>query len=569
MGCGEVMISEDFLKADGLTISPRTRNILFLCLLMLALLSRLYLLYTTQHYLDGDEAVVGLMAFNILEKGEHPLYWYGLHYAGGGSWEAHLGALMFALLGFSDVSLKYAALIISLLLLIMLYKWVSENFGEAASLAASFFYVFSVSFSTWNLKLRGHLTVLFCFVFLFWIFYRFLFQGKNNWRWAAGAGLAAGLSFWCLESTITITVLFLFFWFYYQRKILLTGNFWVFCAIFFLGIIPNIYENLSYNFANLRHLFIVAPGLGDRGILTKVVMTFTHDLPSVFHTDIVHHYPDKVEWWGWGGFIIVTAAVLYFLFKTGGNFILWVKGIFFPQKVPALNRDFGKYAFLIVFLLIYQFLFTFTTFSEASPRYILPVMPALFAVMALVAIKLLTYPKKAVRILVALAVLVWAAMGIKETIALSKDYRMIEAKFVADSRDLDTLIDFMQENHINTAYSNYFTQFRVMFYSNWTMTVSRTLNNDGAIMGSPGISLYPEAEKIVVQSSNPAFIFHTGTIADRLFQEYLTFKALDYRQEKNPSYTIYWDFQQNLGSGDFIEFLRNKRYNSLELYYEL
>ena len=153
-------------------ISKNKKKTLILLIIGLLFLfaagQRIFLLYTSQHYLDGDEAWVGLMAKHILEQGEHPLFWYGIHYNGGGSVEAHLGALAFVIGGYSDVSLKFVALFVSLLIFVFLYIWSKENYGDTIALISVFLYVFSVSFIQWNLKLRGHLTGMLWMIILLW-----------------------------------------------------------------------------------------------------------------------------------------------------------------------------------------------------------------------------------------------------------------------------------------------------------------------------------------------------------------------------------------------------------------
>lgn len=550
-------------------VSARLRTILFLILFVAAFFSRLYLLYTTQHYLDGDEALVGMMAVNILEKGEHPLFWYGLHYNGGGSWEAHLGAVMMKVFGFYDIGLKYTAILISLLLLFFLYRWGRENFGDAAALAAVFLYVFSVSFAAWNLKLRGHLTGILCLALLLWIYYRFLFGGKNNWRWALGAGLAAGLSYWCLEATVILTLVFLLFWFYQDRKILRSGNFWLFMSAFVIGLIPIIYENLRYNFANLKHLLLRAPGLDERSVLDKIILTFSHDLPSLFHTDIVHNYPESIAWWGWAGFLMVTAAVFYFICRLAKPMLSWIAGFFRRPGAHQVWQEKNKYLFLLVYLLCYQWVFSFSGFAEASPRYMLPAMPVIFIICALAFIQIFHKGKVWLKSISVLLMLLWAVIGVKENIALAHSYKMIDGYQVTDSRDLTRLVAYMMENKITAVYANKFIQSRVMFYSQGAIAVSRFINREGMVMGNPGISFFPEAERSVAQTHNPAYIFHHNTEIDSLFKEYLKVNSWEYSLWENPSYNLYGNFSGIFTSGDFMAYLKEKRIFSLELWNQL
>src|SRR5436190_2446516 len=73
------------------------RSPLWICLL-LAVLVRAWLVVHTHGVVDGDEALVGIQAQNIL-RGEWPVYYYGQAYMG--SLEAYMMALLFAIAGCS------------------------------------------------------------------------------------------------------------------------------------------------------------------------------------------------------------------------------------------------------------------------------------------------------------------------------------------------------------------------------------------------------------------------------------------------------------------------------------
>ncbi len=78
-----------------------------LLLLALALLSRLPQWLSPDLLLDGDEAVLGVMAQQLAAGGPWPVYFYGQHY-GLSLFEAAAGALMFGLLGVNALALKAA-----------------------------------------------------------------------------------------------------------------------------------------------------------------------------------------------------------------------------------------------------------------------------------------------------------------------------------------------------------------------------------------------------------------------------------------------------------------------------
>lgn len=82
-----------------------------------------------------DTATVGLMAVNILTKGERPLFFYGQNYFG--SIEAFFAALLFKLSGVSEVSLSMAPILFSLGWMVASYLLFSEWLGRRAGLIAA------------------------------------------------------------------------------------------------------------------------------------------------------------------------------------------------------------------------------------------------------------------------------------------------------------------------------------------------------------------------------------------------------------------------------------------------
>ncbi|GHO74318.1 hypothetical protein KSD_20890 [Ktedonobacter sp. SOSP1-85] len=79
-------------------------GVCLICLLVCAVLLRVLLLLLGWPSLDSDEAVIYLMASHILDKGEHPIFFYGQYYMG--SFEAYFGALLFRLFGSSVLIIR-------------------------------------------------------------------------------------------------------------------------------------------------------------------------------------------------------------------------------------------------------------------------------------------------------------------------------------------------------------------------------------------------------------------------------------------------------------------------------
>ncbi len=133
-------------------------------LLLAGLSLKVVLLLTSQSMADGDEAVSGIMAMDILESGSHPVYPYGIRYGAGAGVEAHLAAVLFAVLGVSDVALKAAGLLIWGAGLATLFLIGRSVGGADAGWIAALLYTFAPPMAQWSLKVAGgqNVAVLLC-----------------------------------------------------------------------------------------------------------------------------------------------------------------------------------------------------------------------------------------------------------------------------------------------------------------------------------------------------------------------------------------------------------------------
>ena len=121
---------------------------------VLALTLKVVLLLTSQRAVDGDEAIVGLMALHAMQ-GQHPLFLYGQAYDAGAGVLAHLAAGMFAVGGVSAIMLKLTALLIWIALVAVA---VLALRGIASAAAAAWVAVLLLACPTtveWASKARG------------------------------------------------------------------------------------------------------------------------------------------------------------------------------------------------------------------------------------------------------------------------------------------------------------------------------------------------------------------------------------------------------------------------------
>jgi len=129
------------------------RTFLFLTVLA-ALALRLDFLFASNFVLDGDEAIVGLMAKHILDGQPVPIFYYGQHYMG--SLEAILVSGLFKLFGVSSVAVKVVPLLFSLILIPLVYRLGREVTGEFGARVAALLVAIPPSpLVIWSAMARG------------------------------------------------------------------------------------------------------------------------------------------------------------------------------------------------------------------------------------------------------------------------------------------------------------------------------------------------------------------------------------------------------------------------------
>jgi len=164
------------------------RRWLPIVLITIALLLKVALLFTSQSMADGDEAVEGIMAMDIVESGARPMYPYGIRYGAGAGVEAHLAALLFGIFGASDVALKASGLLIWALVLVLVALVGRRIGGVEVGWAAALLYGFAPQATLWSSKVAGghNVALALCLLALLWIE-----RGARPWRVACVLPFAA------------------------------------------------------------------------------------------------------------------------------------------------------------------------------------------------------------------------------------------------------------------------------------------------------------------------------------------------------------------------------------------
>ena len=222
--------------------------LIYLLIFLVAVVSRLPQLLSPLFYLDGDEAVVGLMAKHIIEGKDFSAYFYGQHY-GFTLLESMPLALCFKVFGVSLYVMKLAMLGMWCIGLLFIFKAMERIKGFWAACLALCFMLTIPAWASWAMKARGgYITA---FLFSAWVIYLCVkeYQASgNNWKRYLSIGIFLSIIF-ASQSLWLPGLIPWIAWLIYKKKdwrhlgYLLAGFAFVFIAIKWLG---SLHANSNY-----------------------------------------------------------------------------------------------------------------------------------------------------------------------------------------------------------------------------------------------------------------------------------------------------------------------------------
>lgn len=159
-------------------------------LVAVASVSRLPQLTSPHLLLDGDEAILGLMARHLADGREVPIFFYGQAY-GLSFFEAAAGAAAFRLTGFGDVQLKLAMLAIWLVGVIAMFVALARVLGPRRSFWATLLFVLLPAWAVWSMKARGGYLTAFSATALLWCVLGRLRERPRTFFWFLAGCLTA------------------------------------------------------------------------------------------------------------------------------------------------------------------------------------------------------------------------------------------------------------------------------------------------------------------------------------------------------------------------------------------
>ena len=296
----------------------------FLALIVLAAGIRLGLLLLGWPETNSDEATMGLMALHIAQGRDHPLFFYGQNYMGGG--EAWAAAGLFAMFGPSLLGLRLALMASYAAFMLIVGQLGRLLHGPRVAVIGSLLLVpGSAEQLAEQLRASGsRVELLLAASLMAWLSAWLVLRGGRGQHWreaaaAAGWGLAAGYGLWADLLTLpwaAITGLLLALCWRPQRPRLVLG---LLVAGLLVGAAPQVWQNLRAEWGRNDAISVVLgqrgyqagstpPPLADRvaGTVTVAVpyatggAVLTRDLPAG---------PARILLAGWGvGLLVLLVA---------------------------------------------------------------------------------------------------------------------------------------------------------------------------------------------------------------------------------------------------------------------
>lgn len=484
---------------------------------MLALLLRVYLLFTVLEPIEADEAVIGLMAQHI-RHGARTLFDYDIVYHG--PIESYLTAPLFALFGMNRFVLRIVPLAFSLAFIWAIYGLGDKLYGRRVGLYSALYAAIPPSMLTiWGLKAgAGYIVVL--------VLGTVSLSLGLDLRVRAGPArivalsLALALSLWVQYVTgyyVTALILAMA-----SARILrfgparpLPGPAKALAVVLMIGVLLGVYSLLS----RLAALPSLADFLGNLADLFTTALPVLLGLlqPSVSGA-LFFSQATKLGLFYILGVALTVAACLAVVgmgaqrLKEGDDLLL----LFGAVTVIAFSLFFA--VFRLPFALLQE------------PRYLLPI----YSVIPLAVLTLFRLAPRVVWLRsTLLAGLLALNLHSNLTIQPALNLPYLHGATVADYREL---IDWLEDNDIHHVYADYWIGYTLAFESQ-----ERIVPFIIASGSQVGWNRYPPYAAEVERSLRLGYIFVAGSTDEQTFARYLTGQNVVYQVQSLAPYVVYWN----------------------------
>jgi hypothetical protein len=449
---------------------------------------------------SSDQAIVGLMARHILERGEHPVFYYGSAYAG--SLEPHYVAGVFALLGPSNETYRVAMGALVLAMVLGVWLVTRRAFGPLPALFATAYLAVPPFFFLYKgLTSDGHYDSFNLFTLaVLMVCLRIEEErraGRNPPpRFFVMLGFVFGIGWWINPITPAISA-GAFLWLYVRRQerppLRRVASI---AAGFLIGSLPWTVWNLRHDWASLASPELGAVGV--RGALHNLGEVVVHTLPLLASAT---RFRIAAGWETFPSSHVLVSLVVVLLAL--------------PAFVRVLSGDRIPRLFFLCFAVLVLTVIWSRRYVPSEPRVLFPyyvlVPPLIGAGLAWVARR--GAPG------VSIAILLGGFLIAAHARAIAIEYRHIRNTDTEVTAELQPLEDLLRREGARRVYTDYWTAYRLAFESNEQIVAA-------PIPGEEFVR-YPPYQAEVARDPSAAIVMR-GARADCL-EEHLRERRLPFR----------------------------------------
>ena len=395
--------------------SKSIKILLILCIIYI--LFRLTILFTSPYIFNSEETRMGLIAKEIMGGSKIPIFEYQYLFV------PHQGGLiinslfiipLFYIFGEHAISIKLLWLLTSLGALIILYCFLNKFFSRKVAILASLLFILSPQLFTIHTltDVAVYNGAVFFTVLIMYLFYNTFFNNKPKFRNLALFSLICGFALYFELSSLVMIFTCLLFWFIFDKKFFLKKWFFIFILFFLIGFSPSLYYNFTHGFDGYLTL---SPGnlfQGTNLIISpssKLFNLLTQDLPNSFNQvlnfkeNIYFRYTPPLTLLNYSYYLIFILSFIYLIYLNRKNILKSITGLIPHNKFNIKPNKFKKEIFILAYPIIFAIIYSISIYYtgpngwHTGYRYMLPVYPFIFIIIALSIVNLLKNKNKIFR----------------------------------------------------------------------------------------------------------------------------------------------------------------------------
>ncbi|HPN93173.1 MAG TPA: glycosyltransferase family 39 protein [bacterium] len=501
-----------------------------LILLLTSLATRLFFLFTTEHTLDMDECVVGIMIKRVAFQGDRFFHLSGSDYGGGHALIAYTLAPFAKLFGTGDILTQSMTVFSSIILIGVVVMIARRAASPCVGLMTGLLFSFSPSFFKASFQVNAYIETMLLAALALLFFQKTLdVKLKNSFTkslYAVGFGFFSGAALWSFEFAAALLFPVFVSALFYVRNIGFKNL--CFSALAF-------FSGWSVQINYLLHEK-PSSSLFGRWITFNSASDYFHALKTLalikfpdFFSPYIYHYPPQRQ---------TYSLLLTLLFAVSFIFVLYA--VFSALFAPSKKQ---KKVVLVVCVAVAYYFAALTLFKNAMsfPRYFLPLSPVIAFVFALTSSFLLNTKAKSRAFGIVLISLILILQ-----IASLFDMSRCRMNSCQNRSRIFKTIEFLDNKGYEGIYTDFTTKWQIAFYSD-----ERIIGSDFAFDNMPRHIPY---ELKIAEMDKVPFVFPSDWIVLEEIENGLKRGNVGYSKTEIEGLTLIYDIEKPIKPFDWLFF---------------